>query len=224
MITSVAKTDSSQSRSAITGGKDIGKQDFLKLFIKQLQSQDPLSPMESADFTAQLAQFSSLEQLTNSNDKLGQLISLQNSQTGVMASSIIGKTVAANGKSAYMNGESGVDLVYSMGRDVSQVKVGIYDSEGRLVRSLSGNAVSAGTHSIRWDGTDNNGNSLPAGTYDFTVSGSDSSGLTVDAATFTTGVVERISFENGVPMVTVNGNTLPMSSVVKIEDMKQQGG
>jgi flagellar basal-body rod modification protein FlgD len=224
MITSVAKTDASLAQSQITGGKDIGKQDFLKLFIKQLQSQDPLSPMDSADFTAQLAQFSSLEQLTNSNDKLGQLISMQNSQTGLMASSIIGKTVMANGDSVYMNGKNGVDLAYSIGRDVDKVNVNVYDTDGKLVRSLSGNAVSAGSRSIRWDGTDNNGNSLPAGTYDFTVSGTDSGGVTVDAATFTTGTVERVSFANGIPMVTVNGSTLPMSSVVNIEDMKQQGG
>jgi hypothetical protein len=55
--------------------EDLGKEDFLTMLVAQLQNQDPLSPMEGTDFSAQLAQFSSLEQLMNLNDSMDSLAS-----------------------------------------------------------------------------------------------------------------------------------------------------
>ena len=64
---------SSSGSSSATGNGKIGQTEFLSLLVAQLQNQDPLNPMDSANFSAQLAQFSSLEQLTQINDKLAGL-------------------------------------------------------------------------------------------------------------------------------------------------------
>lgn len=76
-------------------GKSLGKEDFLKLLTNQLRNQDPLKPMDSTAFTAQLAQFSSLEQLFNINNGIEQMLSFQGSMNNGMAVDFIGKTVAA---------------------------------------------------------------------------------------------------------------------------------
>ena len=84
----------SYNKSLNTNGRvaqqSLGKDDFLKLLITQLSNQDPLSPMENTEFIAQMAQFSSLEQMTNMNQEFGKLNSMLTSSQGV---NTIGKTV-----------------------------------------------------------------------------------------------------------------------------------
>ena len=88
-----------------SAGKTLGKEEFLKLFTNQLKYQDPLNPLENTEFSAQLAQFSSLEQLFNINKGLEQMISFQGSMNNGMTVGFIGKTVeAADGVSGRVVG------------------------------------------------------------------------------------------------------------------------
>lgn len=80
--------------------KTVGKDEFLRLFVTQLKYQDPLSPMDSTGFTTQLAQFSSLEQLTNINDGMKSLLLSQNSLQNALSANLIGKKVGFQGKDA----------------------------------------------------------------------------------------------------------------------------
>ena len=73
--TTVAPSSTSTTQ---TPKNTLGKDDFLNLLVTQMQNQDPLDPMQGTDFAAQLAQFSSLEQLTDINTNLQQ--SLQASE------------------------------------------------------------------------------------------------------------------------------------------------
>lgn len=76
-----------------TSNNQLGKDDFLKLLITQLQNQDPTSPMEDTQFISQMAQFSSLEQMTNMSTSFSKMAAMLNSQE---AASAIGKTVELN--------------------------------------------------------------------------------------------------------------------------------
>jgi len=202
-----------------TKAKDeLGKEEFLKLFLSQLQAQDPLNPMDSTDFTAQLAQFSSLEQLFNTNETLENLFELQGTQVELQASSLIGKNVLADGSAISIGGDGlGTDLNYLMEGEAISVDVSIYDASGEIVKTISSLAQGAGRQQTRWDGTDMNGNPVPAGNYSFNVSGFDAMGDKVRAVTMTRGTVERVSFEGDTLYVTVNGSSLPMTAIVQIE-------
>lgn len=76
-----------------TASQQLGKDDFLKILITQLSNQDPSSPMENTEFVAQMAQFSSLEQMTNMSQSFAKLSNMMNSSE---AQSMLGKTVQIN--------------------------------------------------------------------------------------------------------------------------------
>lgn len=84
-----------------TTSQSLGKDDFLKLLITQLSNQDPTSPMENTEFIAQMAQFSSLEQMTNMSESFTQLA---NMLTASEASSVIGRTVEVDLNGSVLTG------------------------------------------------------------------------------------------------------------------------
>ena len=93
-MTDIASTSSTTptptSLSRNTGGT-LGKDDFLKLFVTQLQHQDPMNPMQDSDFMGQMASFSSLEQITNlaaANDRIATSLS------STSAIGLLGRTVS----------------------------------------------------------------------------------------------------------------------------------
>lgn len=96
-MSSVPDTTQGSNASTAASTKSLGKDDFLKLFVTQLQSQDPLNPMDSSGFTAQLAQFSSLEQLTNIDSDLQNLLQFQGSLQNTLTTGMIGKQVKTTG-------------------------------------------------------------------------------------------------------------------------------
>lgn len=75
---------------ATSAATQIGIQDFLKILVAQLGNQDPLKPMDNQEFVTQLAQFTSLQQTQEMNNKLGSLLSAQASMQSV---GLLGKTV-----------------------------------------------------------------------------------------------------------------------------------
>ncbi|MBF0319784.1 MAG: hypothetical protein HQL01_08280 [Nitrospirae bacterium] len=94
---SSATADSTKTTTGATSsGAGIGKEDFLKLFTTQLKYQNPMSPMDTENFTTQLAQFTSVEQLTNLNTNIETLSAYSNSLNNISATSLIGKSVIMN--------------------------------------------------------------------------------------------------------------------------------
>ena len=197
-------TNAAQPAGAATTGasQTLGENDFLKLLTAQMQAQDPLNPMDSANFAAQLAQFSSVEQLTNINTKLTNLAASQASLQNTMASDLIGKKVTVAGNTATLNGQA--VMPYTLPSDASSVAVSVYDANGTLVRTAVLGQKAAGNNSYTWDGKDQSGNTLPAGQYGFAISAADGSGQAIAATTLTSGTVTGISFNNNVTSLTLD--------------------
>src|SRR3954471_8445456 len=140
---------------------------FLTLLTTQLKNQDPLSPMDSNQFTQQLVQFSQVEQQISSNKNLESLISLTKSQSATSAVSYLGKTLTINdGTAALQNGSA--NWTYSLPNDAAITKLVVTDSRGRGVYATTGE-TSLGPHEFLWDGKDSSGTNVPPGKYKLSV-------------------------------------------------------
>ncbi len=142
----------------------LGQDDFLTLLVAQLQNQDPLNPSDPTEFTAQLANYSQLEQLFNLNDSMDKLAQSQNNSDRLSALSMIGKEVKVQG-SSFQLGEGTAEIGYQVDGTASEIQFHIQNSAGQRVATLNATELSTGTHSITWSGVDENGKHLPAGKY-----------------------------------------------------------
>lgn len=192
----------------------MGKDDFLKMMIAQLQNQDPLNPLDGTDFTAQLAQFSSLEQLSNMNTQLELLGLYQSSLNNAQSISLVGKEVTARGNSVAVEGAF-ADLSYYLTQDAGKVTISIYDEEGTLVHTLEPGAEGQkeGDNTITWDCS-----GVESGTYTFEVSAVSANGDVVDADTVTTGKVTGVTFIEGSPYLTVNGQHISFGNILSVNE------
>ncbi len=186
------------------GENVLGKDDFMTLLLKQLSHQDPLNPMESAEFTSQLTEFSSLEELTNIKDSLEGVMAYQQSMQNATLANLIDKTVEIEGDSFYM--QDNADAGYELKGDAASVIVSVYDESGAMVWTGETGQHREGINTFGWNGTDINGNQLPAGQYTFGIDAKDISGNTVGASTIEKGLVTGISFEDGLTYLTVDDN------------------
>lgn len=180
-----------------THKSEMDKDDFLKLLLAQLNNQDPLSPMEDTDMTSQLAEYSSLEQLTNLNESMDTLVAQTGTDDMYTAVSFIGKTVKAEGYAVSKEGESVSTLHYSLGEAVSNLTVNVYSPEGDIVRTENLGSKQPGTFEYQWDGKDEDGNDQADGTYSIGILAQDTSGQAVIVQTEVSGVVEGVVSENG---------------------------
>lgn len=216
--TSAAATAQSQPQASLAQQQaELGKQDFLKLLTTQLKAQDPMSPMKGQEFAAQLAQFSSLEQLLNINETLGS----QNDSNGLLASRLnssiaadfLGKEVQAAGNALQWTGEGEVPLSFDLGGPASDVALTIRDATGRPVFKQTMGGLSAGFHEFAWDGTNADGEEVARGNYTFSVEATDSNGTAIEASPYQNGTVDRVTFGEGEPTLWVNGSQIPLSQV-----------
>jgi flagellar basal-body rod modification protein FlgD len=191
---------------------------FLTLLIAQLQNQDPLNPDDPSQFTSELAQYSSLEQLTNINSSLDGLSTISSLQSQAMASDSIGKVATVSGGASIgVSGGTATSIGFTLSSGSSATTVAVYDSNGAEVTSMSLGALSSGTHAVSWNGLDSSGNAVDDGDYSFKVSATDSSGSSVTATTQCTGVVTGVDYSSsGSILLAINGQQYNMADVTSL--------
>lgn len=194
----------------------MGKDDFLQLLVAQLEAQDPLNPMDATGFTAQLAQFSSLEQLQNINTSLGTIGSSQSILTNSQAVGFIGKTITAVGDTFQINNGQSQDLRFSLDNDAAGLYIKIYDDQGSFVRQLEVGTTPAGEQSVHWNGYDYLGGMSPDGEYSFEVEAIDENGNSVSVTQFASGVVDGVNFKDGQAYLRCGNREIPMGNVITV--------
>src|SRR5260370_2386146 len=134
-------------------------QTFLTLLTTQLQNQDPLSPLDTNQFTQQLVQFASVEQQLKTNDQLTTLVSLQQTAQSTQALTFVGKTAVVDGSTAALtNGSATWELGVPTNANVT---ISIANSTGQTVFTGS-YAVDAGNNPpFTWNGKGNHGTPCP---------------------------------------------------------------
>jgi flagellar basal-body rod modification protein FlgD len=197
----------SQASQQLAGNFDT----FLRLLTTQLQNQDPMSPMDSNEFTQQLVAFSSVEQQINTNDNLQSLISLSLSQQASAAVNYIGHSVVmTSGKGALQNGA--VDWTYNLSAPSSATTLTVKDASGKVVYSAGGK-TGAGNSDFAWDGKDANGNQLPDGQYTLTVGATAADGSTVTSTVASKALVTAVDMSGTTPMLVLGATEIPLSEV-----------
>jgi flagellar basal-body rod modification protein FlgD len=193
---------------------------FLQLLTTQLQNQDPMQPTDPTQFVAQLAQFSTVEQLVQGNTTLGTMnTSLSGLASGQYAG-MIGHSVTANVTSLTVPASGTVSQPMSFqlsSTALTNARVAITNSSGTVVGTLP---VSGSSGTVTFNGTTSNGQTLPAGQYTVSLVGTDSTGATQTAGTLTSaGTVSSIAQNSGGAwqLQLSNGSSVAASSVVALD-------
>ena len=217
-VTSVSEVYSQASTTTSTDDSVLDKDDFLTLLVAQLQNQDPLNPSDSTEFTAQLAQFSSLEQLQNIDETLSGFEVYQSTLNNIQSSGFIGKTVTATGSTFGVSDGQADPIRFDLASDADSVYVQIYDAYGNFVTDIQAGSRQVGEQQLQWNGRDANGTAVDDGSYSFTVMAMNSDGSVVSATSYTTGTVTGIDYKTGATNLLINDREVPISSVIRVEE------
>ena len=213
---SSSSSASTSSGSSASGSQLVDEELFLRLLTAQLEFQDPFEPMDNAEFTAQLAQFSSLDQLYSVNEKLDSFLTNQSTAEMSNAAGLIGKEIKASGNSIELAENSSATISYDLASDASSVTIDIYNSGGDRVRTVTLGSETSGSQSYEWDGKDDNGNLLDPGVYTIAVGAADINNNTISVSTYIRGTVTGVTFGDTYPRLTVNGTEVSLENVVEV--------
>lgn len=218
-LTATTATTTGATTASAMMKKSLGmnKDDFMKLFIAQLQYQDPMKPQDPSAMLDQLSQLSLVEQSYNNTTALNNLLTAQNNNTSISAVSFIGKSITANGNSVALDGSSAATLNFNLASPTAATQVSISDASGNVVRTIAAGAFKAGDSTYSWDGRDNSGAMLPAGSYSFAATGTKADGTSVAATTYTAGRVDGVSLVDGTPMLTIGATSVALTDVRSVK-------
>lgn len=213
MIDGILNTQGTSNTSAARSGLATNFETFLTLLTAQLRNQDPLSPLDSNEFTAQLTQMSGVEQQLLTNDLLTSLLSAQQTQGMSGASSFIGKDVTAVWAADRLTGGK-ANWSYELGAAASRATLQVVDGGGKVVWTGNAPALGEGQHDFVWDGTTTAGGRAPdGGVYSLRIAASNAAG-TVSSQVLTRGNVTGVELYDGIPYLNVGNSIVPMSAVI----------
>lgn len=211
--TTAAPSTSAKTVSAALGSQELGRDQFLQLLVTQLRNQDPLSPLRPDEFAAQLAQFTSVEQLTKLNETL-EAQAAANQRTQVLTQTafgvgLIGKAVTAQGDGVVVAGGEPGAVPITVGASGGNATLRIINPAGDEVATRNLGFLAPGEQQV----------ALPAladGTYRYEVVVTDQSGASVPVTTHTIGVVTGVGFRNGTMMLQLGGLEVPFDQIVEV--------
>lgn len=221
MTTPIASSNSTGgaiSRAATQPGGALGKDQFLKMLVAQMTHQDPLNPMDGQQMAAQLAQFSSVEQLIALNDKFDAQATSNNGVIGALNSSaavsLIGKHVTYQGDGITVGGADAPAIQADIPAGGASVRVRILDATGKEVANRPIGAVGGGRRMI-----DISGATKGLADGDYTVRIEDvSSGANATAfTTYTRARVDGVRFGTNGAVLTAGRRTIPMGTVASVD-------
>ena len=217
MNTSAVSSGAGTSSAAATAKKTntLTQEDFMKLFLTQLQFQDPLQPLDNNQMATQLTQFNTVDALAKMNDTLSQMMTNQASLGNLQAVSLIGKKIEAKGNGLSIQKGVVSEGVYQLASP-GNVIIQVFDSNGNLVRQTSPAWKDTSQQRIAWDGKSQAGAALPDGAYTFRVLAADQKGQGITATTYRLGTVDGVAFENGAAVFQVGGDKVNFSDILVI--------
>ncbi len=196
------------------GKSALGKDDFLKLLVTQLRYQDPMSPQKPEEFSAQLAQFSSLESMQNIEKVLQSQVDAGSLNTLAMkadlGASFIGRRVVAAGNKLSVAEGADPTVLVDVGTGGGKTVLTIYDASGKEVATRNLGWQEAGRRTL-------GAGDLKPGTYTYKVTVTGAGGSDIPVQTYTTGIVDGVSFQNGNVILKAGDLSFLLDNVVEVE-------
>ena len=204
-------SQTSSSRATIADNFDT----FLNILTTQLKNQNPLDPLDTNEFTAQLVQFTGVEQQLKTNEFLETLMLAGQNTAKSDAVSYIGKEVTSSGKTGELTATGAAFWAYSAEANAANATITIKNAKGEVVYNKTG-PLSSGPGTFRWDGKGSDGNMKPNGIYTIDIQGKDANGKTVKISTASVGVVTAVDFTGDVPILTVGSRQVAITDVTDV--------
>jgi len=217
MITNVASAaaGSSAAEAAMKQSTGMNKDDFLKLFVTQLQNQDPLNPQDGTQFIGQLAQLTQVEQAYNTNTNLQNMLNQGSNSATLAAISLIGKQIEAPGSQVNLQSGTPASINFNLAQAADQVTVSVLDENGTVVKTLAAGAKGAGAGNVTWDGTNDAGAQLASGAYSFSVN-AQAGGASVASTSIIRGKVDGVDMSGATPVLSIGNVKLSLTDVTSV--------
>lgn len=207
-------------RDTSNGGvnQTLGKTDFLSLLVTQLKNQDPLKPSDPTEFTSQLAQYSSLEQLYNINETMKALEDIKGLFGQMSTLSLIDKKVVVGSDSFQFEGTK-VELGFQLQKSVEEATVYIKNESGEVVDKIAVLNPNSGEHMLEWDGKSQEKIQLPPGKYSFSIIGITEDGKQLQGLPLVETQVTGVDFIEDT-LLTRNGKFI-LSEIYRVNNSTQ---
>ena len=204
------------------GNDELNKDAFFKLLLTQLKNQDPTTPMKSHEMAAQLAQFSSLEQLNNINSSIEGLTEAQKPSEQYGALNMIGKAVQGDsGKFFRANLEDNHAINFNLQKDAEKVSLEIKDKNMQTVKKLEFTNFAKGKNEITWNGMLDDGSKARPGDYTVDIVAFDKQGSKVAADTAFKVKISGVNFTPQGPVLMIGNKSVKLSDIKEIIDPSQ---
>ena len=191
----------------------VDKMDFLKLLVAQIKNQDPMSPMDNAEFTSQITQFTMLDEMRSMNAKLEENLLVGQAINNTAMLGLVGKNVTVEGNKIWMTG--GVPSESMLAANASgTVVIEVTDDTGHVVATYR-ESIERGLNDVTWDGYLEDGEPAGDGTYSISISLDDGS-EDVAFTTLMTGPVEGLRYDNNMAVVIIGGVEYFVSDIYKV--------
>lgn len=198
------------------------RNDFLKMLSHQMQNQDPMNPVDQSRYTADMAQFAQLEQLTNLNKKMEHFNKEDFMEKKLIAASFVGKSVITDGNSVTTEKDGQVtDVLFNLPKNASKLKVQLLDAKGNITAEMPMENVNAGPQKITWNGKATDGYSAPKGVYQVQIKAWDAEMKTIPVSTQVAGTVDSVYFDNDDPVLLVDGKKIYLRDVQSFHQSAQ---
>ncbi len=197
----------------------LGKDDFLKLLLTELQHQDPTSPMDSDKILSQTSQLAALETQEKTNKALEALTASFTQNKNFAAVSAIGKYARLDNKIDLTQDTKGnpnpVNFELNFEEDAKEGQIEIYDEENRLVKVMKIGETTKGKHAFTWDGHNDAGENATPGKFSVIANYYNPDGVKLQA-NFGSYKIESVKFDDAKTYVKLNGSFIPFDKISEI--------
>jgi len=216
-------TAATSSATSLVGQQEIASnfQEFLQLLTTQLKNQDPLSPLDTNQFTQQLVEFSSVEQQLKTNSDLDQLVALNKTSQATAALSFVGSQVTADGATTQL--KNGVAVWNVTSPRPATAAISILDQNGNTVWTGQ-QTLATGAQSFAWNGRTSTGSVAPDGLYTIQIAAQDATGQNVTVSTQYSGTVTGVDLSGAQPLLQVGSSYLTISQIRSIQKPASSAG